>query len=150
MGTLSEKLLKLQEFAESGVPLDLILIAVNETKANFQNRIFNSEEGAKDAKGKGLGKYSNRYAKYRQAKGRQTKVVDLELTGSLRRDFKVLKNENNIAIKVTSESEQKKVKYLEENYKTKIFSLNDEEYNACLNKSARLILDEIINIYKNG
>ena len=57
----------LKEFANSEVPMDLLLVAVNETKAEMQNRIFNSEKGAKDVQGKGLGNYSNAYANYRKS-----------------------------------------------------------------------------------
>lgn len=149
MNAITQTLQNIIEFAESEKPLDFLLIAVNEAKADFQNRIFNSEEGAKDTKGKGLGKYSNPYASYRQAHGRQAKVVDLEFTGSLRREFKVVKTEDKVFINIISDSELRKAEYLEENYKTKIFSLNEEEQNIYKRKSNDLFIREIKKICKN-
>ena len=141
----------LKDFAESEVPLDLLFVAVNETKADFTNRAFNSETGSKDAKGKGLGKYSNGYASYRASKGRQIKNVDLELTGSLRRDLKVIRsNDTTISMFFLSPEEQKKIAYLESNYKTSIFELSETEQNAVFEKSLTLINTEIKEIIENG
>ena len=139
----------IKDFAESEKPLEYLLIAVNEAKADFQNRIFNSESGAKDSKGKGLGTYSNSYAKYRQSKGRQAKVVDLEFTGSLRRDLKVVKDGTTVKIVVPSETELKKIEYLENNYKTKIFTLDEDEYKKYSEKVYSLFIGELINICNN-
>lgn len=150
MGSLTDILKQIKDFAESEKPVDYIVIATNETKAEFQNRVFNSEEGAKDTKGKGLGKYSNPYAKYRRSKGRQSAVVDLEFTGSLRRDIRVVKNDNVIQMAFTSDKETKKRGYLEEMYKTNIFSLNEEEYEKLTDKASNLILTEIEEIFNNG
>jgi len=149
MNAITQTLLNIKEFAESEKPLDFLLIAVNEAKADFQNRIFNSEDGAKDAKGKGLGKYSNSYARYRQAKGRQAKAVDLEFTGSLRREIKVVKTEDKVLINIVSAFELRKAEYVEENYKTKIFTLNDDEHNIYKRKSNDLFLREIKKICRN-
>ena len=141
----------LKDFAESEVPLDLLFVAVNETKAEFTNRAFNSETGSKDAKGKGLGKYSNGYASYRSSKGRQIKNVDLELTGSLRRDLKVIRsNDTTISMVYLSPEEQKKIGYLENNYKTSIFELSETEQNSVFEKSLTLINREIKEIIENG
>ena len=149
MASITQILNDIKDFAESERPLEYLLIAVNEAKADFQNRIFNSESGAKDSKGKGLGAYSNSYAKYRVAKGRQAKVVDLEFTGSLRRDFKVIKDDTLIKIIAPSETELKKIEYLEKNYKTKIFTLDEEEYRRYSEKASRLFIGELINIWNN-
>ena len=141
----------LKDFAESERPLDLLFVAVNETKADFTNRAFNSETGSKDAKGKGLGKYSNGYASYRASKGRQIKNVDLELTGSLRRDLKVIRsNDTTISMIFLSPEEQKKIAYLESNYKTPIFETSETEQNAVFEKSLTLINTEIKQIIENG
>ena len=141
----------LKDFAQSEVPLDLLFISVNEVRADFTNRAFNSETGSKDNKGKGLGKYSNSYAKYRESKGRQKKVVDLEFTGSLRRDLKVIRtNDTTISMQLLSPAERKKAEYLEANYKTTIFELSDEEYSSVFEKSATLFNREIKEIIENG
>jgi hypothetical protein len=141
----------LKDFAESEIPLDLLFVAVNETKADFTNRAFNSETGSKDAKGKGLGKYSNVYASYRISKGKQIKNVDLEFTGSLRRDLKVIRsNDTTISMLYLSPDEQKKIGYLETNYKTSIFELSNDEQNSVFEKSLTLINREIKEIIENG
>lgn len=141
----------LKDFAESEVPLDLLFIAVNETKAEFTNRAFNSESGSKDVKGKLLGKYTDRYAKLRESKGRKTKVVDLEFTGSLRRDLKVIRsNDTTISMLYLSPEEQKKIGYLENNYKTSIFELSESEQLSVFEKSTTLINKEIKDIIENG
>jgi hypothetical protein len=141
----------LKEFAESEVPLDLLFVAVNEIKAEFTNRAFNSETGSKDAKGKGLGKYSNGYASYRISKGKQAKVVDLEFSSSLRKDIKVIRsNDTTISMLYLSPDEQKKIGYLESNYKTSIFELSNDEQNSVFEKSLTLINREIKQIIENG
>ncbi|CAA7387090.1 hypothetical protein [Chryseobacterium fistulae] len=149
MNAITQTLLNIKEFAEGEKPLDYILIAVNEAKAEFQNRIFNSEEGAKDDKAKGLGKYTNAYARYRIAKGRQAKVIDLELTGSLRRDIKVIKNQSQVLIIIISDVELEKLEHLERMYTTKIFSLNKQEYERYAEKAAELFIGELIHIFNN-
>jgi len=150
MVTFSKILKEVRDFAESEVPLDLLLIAVNESKAEFTNRVFNSESGTKDTKGKGLGKYSNSYANYRRSIGRQTNNVDLELTGSLRRDLKTIRKENSISMQFLATDEVKKIGYLETQYKTPIFDLSEEEKNGVNQKANKLFMNEINNIIKNG
>lgn len=156
MNNITKALLNIKEFAESEKPLDFLLIAVNEAKAEFQNRIFNSEEGAKDVKGKKLfsriskeSKYSNPYVKYRRSKGRQTNYIDLEFTGSLRRDIKVLKTEDKVFIDIISGFELSKVAHLENLYNTNIFSLNNDEKEIYKRKSNDLFIREIKKICKN-
>lgn len=150
MVNFSKILKEVRDFAESEVPLDLLLIAVNETKAEFTNRVFNSESGTKDTKGKGLGKYSNGYASYRQSIGRQTKHVDLELTGSLRRDLKTIRKENSISMQYLATDEVKKIGYLENQYKTRIFELSKDEKQSVNKKANTLFSKQITQIIKNG
>jgi hypothetical protein len=150
MVNFSKILKEVRDFAESEVPLDLLLIAVNESKAEFTNRVFNSESGTKDTKGKGLGKYSNSYASYRRSIGRQTNNVDLELTGSLRRDLKSIRKENSISMQFLATDEVKKIGYLETQYKTRIFDLNEEEKKGVFTKANTLFMNEINQIIKDG
>ena len=140
----------LKEFANSEVPMDLLLVAVNETKAEMQNRIFNSEKGAKDVQGKGLGNYSNAYANYRKKLGRQVKYKDLELTGALRRELETVRSDDNIKIVIRSESEVKKAKYIEEQEKQTIFALSEEEQKLVGEKANILFSREIEKIIENG
>jgi hypothetical protein len=150
MVNFSKILKEVRDFAESEVPLDLLLIAVNESKAEFTNRVFNSESGTKDTKGKGLGKYSNSYASYRLSIGRQINNVDLELTGSLRRDLKTIRKENSISMRFLATDEVKKIGYLETQYKTSIFDLNEDEKKGVFTKANALFMNEINQIIKDG
>lgn len=150
MVNFSKILKEVRDFADSEVPLDLLLIAVNESKAEFVNRAFNSESGSKDIKGKGLGTYSNAYAEYRKSLGRQTKVIDLELTGSLRRDLKTIKKDNSISLQYLSNDEVKKIVDLEKRYKSTIFELSEDEQNSVFQKANTLFSREITEIIKNG
>ncbi len=150
MINFSKILKEVKDFAQSELPLDLLLIAVNETKADFANRAFNSESGSKDINGKRLGKYSNNYASYRRSLGRQTKSVDLELTGSLRRALKVVRKSDSIAIQFVANNELQKAGYLESRYKTRIFELNNEEKQAINQKANKSFMNEINNIISNG
>jgi hypothetical protein len=140
----------LKDFADSEVPLDLLFIAVNETKAEVANRIFNSETGTTAKDGKKLRAYSQGYAEYRRSLGRQTKVVDLELTGSLRRELKVFKKNESITMGFLSKTETKKIGYLEKGYKKTIFEANKDEVASVNEKANKLFLNEIKTILENG
>jgi hypothetical protein len=140
----------LKDFAESEVPLDLLYISANEINAEFQNRVFNSEEGAKDTTGKGLGGYSNSYAKKRLKAGRQIKFKDLEFTGSLRRSIRTGRAENEVQILITSGLEVKKAIDLEKQTKKNIFNLSDSEIESFNEKSIKLFNNEIEEIIKNA
>lgn len=150
MLNFSKILKEIKTFAESETPLDFLLIAVNETKAEFTNRAFNSEQGSKDNKGKGLGNYSNSYASFRASKGRQNKKVDLELTGSLRRDLKTIRKENSISMQFLSADEVKKIGYLETKYKTTIFELSEDEKLSVKNKANTLFVGKINEILSDA
>lgn len=139
-----------RDFADSEKPLDLLLIAVNETKADFTNRVFNSEQGAKDIKGKGLGNYSNSYSEYRKSLGRQTKFVDLELTGSLRRNLQLIRSNTSISMQFRDPLEVEKVLKLEKQYKKTIFELSTDEKNSVNTKANSLFIKEITQIINDG
>jgi hypothetical protein len=124
---IKEVIQGLKNWANSSAPIDHFVQATKAGEAIMKNRIFNSESGAKDLKGKGLGKYSNPYAKYREKKGRQTRVVDLELTGSLRRGIDTAREADRVAIAVPDNTEAKKIEYLEGNYNVSIFGLTKAE-----------------------
>jgi hypothetical protein len=140
----------LKDFADSEVPLDLLFIAVNETKAEVANRIFNSETGTSAKNGKKLKGYSAAWAEYRESLGRQTKVVDLELTGSLRRDLKVFRKNESIKMGFLSQTETDKIIDLEKLYKKTIFEANQDEAASVNEKANKLFLNEIKTILENG
>lgn len=127
MNNLQQLLLRLKSWADSPAPIDNIVQGMNQGKSAMQNRIFNSEQGAKDVSGRGLGNYSDPYKKYRQKRGRQTAHIDLELTGSLRRDIKVVQENAKVAIAVPSSTERTKIGYLEKQFATTIFDITPDE-----------------------
>jgi len=143
-------MLNLRSFAESEVPLDLLFICANEVKAEFENRVFNSEVGAKDKTGKGLGGYSNQYAKVRKEEKRQTEYKDLEFTGSLRRSIKTVRSEIEAQILIGSPLEVTKAVNLEKQTKKDIFSLSSEEIQSCEEKAIKLFNNEIKEIIQNA
>ena len=172
-----EKILKgLKEFAESEVPLDLLFISANEVKADFQNRVFNSEDGSKDRTGKGLGKYSKKklplffykksdlydkidelkyedglsYSTFRELSGRQNKVKDLELTSSLRRSIRTARTDEEVNILISSSVEIEKAKNIESQSGKDIFSFSDSEIESFQYKSDKLFNNEIKEIIKNA
>lgn len=139
---------ELKNWALSERPLDIIVQAVEQGRGQFMNRVFNSETGAKDITGKGLGKYSNPYAEYRKSLGRQTKVVDLNLTGSLFREIKTVQVEGAVTIAVPSAFERDKIADLERRYRKNIFDLNESEKDLIkitIKKNQDLDIKEIIN-----
>jgi hypothetical protein len=143
-------LTNLKDFAESDLPLDLMLIAVKDSEADFKIRVFNSEKGTKDIKGKGLGGYSNAYAEVRSDKRRQSKVKDLEFNGSLRRSLETIRSDDKIILYSASKTEQDKAINLEEMHRSKIFSLSEQEKEDTYNRVEKLITNEIKQILKDG
>lgn len=127
MNDLQKILLRLRAWTDSTAPINNIVQGMNQGKSAMQNRIFNSEQGTKDVSGRGLGTYSDPYKKYRQKRGRQTAHVDLELTGSLRRDIKVIQENAKVAIAVPSSLERAKIGYLEKQFSTTIFDITSDE-----------------------
>ncbi len=120
-------LTNLKTWAQSERPIDHVVQAVEQGAGAVKNRIFNSETGTKDVKGTGLGGYSDPYAKVRRKMGRQTAVVDLELTGALRREIKTVRDGTKVGIAIVSKTEREKANYLEQKYKRTIFEINEGE-----------------------
>lgn len=137
---------RLVDYGESTAPVDNIVFAMNQTRGAVSNRIFNSEAGTKDVSGAGLGKYSNSYAEYRKSKGRQANVVDLEFTGSLRRNLQVVQLQNKVTLAVVSNTERLKVGYLEKQYRKDIFSVSSNERNEFFQSLNELYKQDIKNI----
>lgn len=139
----------LEQWAMSEKPLNNILFGVNQAAGAMKIRIFNSEAGAKDSDNtKVAKKYSAGYASYRKRNGRQTRVVDLEFSGSLRREIKVVRNGTKISIAVPSQEERKKIGYLEKQYKKEIFDLSEsevKEMEAVIKFNFQKDIEEILN-----
>ena len=146
MLNIEKVLSELKEYATSAIPINHTVLAVNQGAAAFKNRVFNSEAGTKDITGQGLGKYSNSYAKYRKAHGRQIANIDLEFTGSLRRDIKVISKENNVSVAILAQTELNKVIHLEKLFKKNIFDFNSDEIEETNKVLAKLIGEDIAKI----
>ena len=149
-------LAELKAFAESDEVLDIFLISVNQTKAEVTNRIHNSEKGSKSITGKSLkspfksksSPYASSYAEYRKSIGRQTKVIDLELTSSLRKSLETIRAAESIKMGYLSRAEFEKILKLEKHFGEAIFGLsNDEEKDIKKNisKAINTRIEEIIN-----
>ena len=147
---LEEMLNDLVSYALGESVIDNMVVAVNTGKAEMQTRIFNSESGTRDVNGSGLGGYSNPYAAYRKQKGRQSNVVDLELTGALRRSLKTEIANNSVAIVVEGQTEIKKLGDIERRYKKNIFDASQKEEELIMNTFSELITQDITNILKNA
>ncbi len=59
--------------------------------------------------------------------GRQTAVVDLELTGALRREVKTVRDGTKVGIAIVAKTEREKANYLEQKYKRTIFEISEAE-----------------------
>lgn len=143
---IRESLEALKSYAYGPQPIENIVLGVNKAKSDMQKRVFNSETGSKDVTGSGLGGYSNPYAQKRANEGRQARVVDLEFTGTLRRSFKVEIVNDTVSIIVDNPNEVKKLGYIEQNYKRKIFDLSQEEEKDMLDLINKLFAEDITEI----
>lgn len=132
---------ELVDWAEGERPLDIVVQGVEQGRGLMMKRVFNSEQGAKDVTGKGLGKYSNAYATQRKERGLQAKVIDLTYTESLFRDVKTIRNGPQISIAVQSQENRQKVGFIEKRYKKNIFDLSKSERENVL-RTIKLNLDK--------
>jgi hypothetical protein len=132
---------ELVDWAEGERPLDIVVQGVEQGRGLMMKRVFNSEQGAKDVTGQGLGKYSNSYAQRRQGMGLQAKVIDLTYTESLFRDVKTVRNAEKITIAIQSQENREKVGFIENRYKKNIFDLSKSEREVVL-KTIKLNLDK--------
>jgi hypothetical protein len=112
---IAQYLRALEEYIDNGGLLDSCVESVNELNGEMKLRIFNSEVGAKNANNEPIKKpaYSKGYANYRESKGRQTRVVDFEDTGSLRRSMQVQTGDNLVVIDFINQDEKRISTFLE-------------------------------------
>ena len=143
-----EKLNRLREWANSERPVDLLFIALNEVSAEMSNRIFNSEKGYRDIYGNSpKPTYSDPYKKVRENKGRQTKVVDFENTGSLRRSLDTVRDANNIKLVLRNDAEALISKYLEKYRGTIVFEMSEDELKLFNQIASELLIKDIKKIF---
>lgn len=166
---LVRKLRQIRDYANSEVPLDRMIIAVNEGQADLKQRVFSEENG--------LGTYSENklplfyfenkgrrkidldkkkypkgisYKDFRSLNGLQTDHVDLEFTGDLRRSISTVKvNTTTISIEIRDNDNIKKANYLEAMYKSVIFAPNQDEKQRMIDSIREYISNDIKAILRN-
>lgn len=159
----------LYDYADSGAMDEHLFQSMNETSAVIQGRIFDSEKGAHDSKGKALGSYSTGYAKYRASLGFNSIKKDLELSGDTRRSIKTEKVgkggriflDDSISIPKQRKSSKKvstihpittiqKAKFIQEYQNKKgndeIFKASDSEREYFYEKARQLIKEDLQNL----
>jgi hypothetical protein len=143
-----EILTKIKQWADSDRPIDIMIIALNEVNADYQNRIFNSEQGYRDTKGNApQPTYSNPYAEKRSNAGRQIKHVDFEFTGALRRSINLVRESTGVKLVLNSAQEARIAQYLELQRNTKIFDLSENEKKELSTKVASQMVKDLKQIF---
>jgi hypothetical protein len=145
-----KKLERLKEYASSNEPLDHIFFAVNQARGEMMSRVFDSTKGYKDVDGKSSPKpYSKTYANYRASLGRQTKVVDLSLTGNLMNSIRTVTKGTEVVI--TIQEDKKKLDDIQKRHSGKlertVLTLSEEEEKIANELSAKLILEDLKTIF---
>jgi hypothetical protein len=118
--------------------------SVTQGKDKMVQRIFNSQEGGKDIKGKTLGSYSDPYAAFRERTGRQGKKKDFDYNSSLRGSIRVGSEDNTGSVFIENAFSQELAGYLTVYQKEKksnldIFAFSEEE-----NEYTKQFLDELV------
>jgi len=177
MFDIIRKLNELKSYANSEKPLDKMIIAINEGQAEIKLRVFNSETGTKDVDGATLGTYSDNklplfffedkarrkvnldkkkykhgisYKDWRSLNGLQSKVVDLEFSGDLRRSISTVKiNTTTIAVEIRDNENIKKANYLENMFSSSIFEASEKEKNEIMENIRLYISNDIKSILRN-
>lgn len=167
MDKLEKYIGALIDYAENELPIDL-RFAVKQGASAMKRRIFNQNTGTKDVKGKGLGNYSNKYAKQRANAGYQANKKDLEVSGDLRRSIedegtpngaKIFINESSSVNPLAKGKAKKPIKnqlkagYIEKYHTTsnandKIFALNADESELVEQTADELVLEKLTEIEK--
>lgn len=143
-----QALTKLKQWADSDRPIDIMIIALNEVNADYQNRIFNSEQGYRDTNNNApKPTYSNPYTKKRAKAGRQINHVDFEFTGALRRSINLVREATGVKLVINSTQEAKIASYLETQRNTKIFTLSETEKKELSTKIATLMVKDLKQIF---
>lgn len=148
---LIQKFKNIREMSENIDPSEALLVGVNAARGAMSNRIFNQGQ---DSSNNSLGEYKgNRvnvipkkkqknqeffvgvsvrlltpYEKKRVEAGRQVRYKDLEFTGTLRRGIVVIQeSQRRVVCSIPNDDLFKIARGQEEQLKTQIFSLSDDE-----------------------
>lgn len=119
------------------------ILVISDIEGAIKSRIFNKGEAQK---GK-IGKYKEgRYKKKREAAGRQTDYVDLQLTGELNRDIDkgVKGGKQVIGFKTAEKGEI--AGHLEEKYSKIIFAPGEEEMKEAIKTGETYMLQQLSKI----
>ena len=143
-------LTKIKEWANSDRPIDILFIAVNEVSADFQIRVFNDQIGYRDIYGNApKPTYSDPYKKVRANYNppKQTNVVDFQLSESLRRSIKTVREQTGVKLVLSTAQEAKISAFIEQYRGTKIFELSEEENKRVSEIAIELMLKDIKAIF---
>ena len=143
------------DYVEGGGVIGRLGIATEQARFDFLDRVFDVE-GSKDSEGKGLGGYSNPYAKIRDKAGLTTGRKTLEFTGDLKRSIEsdIGVKDNTIEIFISDKGgdlSQRKAGYINELQKNKrgnaeVFRLKEETIDKIFQEADILITKDINDI----
>jgi hypothetical protein len=129
---------------ERDVP-NLLLLGGKLLEGEMKQRIFN--QGG-DADGGKIGKYkSKQWIQKRSESGRQTGLVDLEFTGSLRDSIQVVKSGDEVFLAITNATDYVKAKGQEQRRKKPIFIPSAEERTDVENYLNDLIFERVLGYF---
>jgi hypothetical protein len=129
---------------ERDVP-NLLLLGGKLLEGEMKQRIFN--QGG-DADGGKIGKYkSKQWIQKRSESGRQTGLVDLEFTGSLRDSIQVVKSGDEVFLAITNATDYVKAKGQEQRRKKPIFIPSAEERTDVENYLNDLISERVLGYF---
>jgi len=129
---------------ERDVP-NLLLLGGKLLEGEMKQRIFN--QGG-DADGGKIGKYkSKQWIQKRSESGRQTGLVDLEFTGSLRDSIQVVKSGDDVFLAITNATDYVKAKGQEQRRKKPIFIPSAEERTDVENYLNDLISERVLGYF---
>jgi hypothetical protein len=129
---------------EYDVP-NLLLLGGKLLEGEMKQRIFN--QGG-DANGGKIGKYKSKsWIDKRSENGRQTGMVDLEFTGSLRDSIQVVKSGKDVFLDITNSTDYVKAKGQEARRKKPIFIPTDQERRDVENYLSDLISERVLKYF---
>lgn len=129
---------------ERDIP-NLLLLGGKLLEGEMKQRIFN--QGG-DANGGKIGKYKSKsWIKKRSENGRQTGLVDLEYTGSLRDSMQVVKAGDEVFLAIINSTDYVKAKGQESRRKKPIFIPSDDERRDVENYLSDLISERVLSYF---
>ena len=115
--------------------------SLNNLEGTMETRIFGSGKQGEDANGnviKGGKPYSESYAEFRRASGKQSEYIDLIFTGNLLRSIKVIEDTQGGKIIFSNADGANKAEDIERKFRQVIFAATTEEANKTFDDFERL------------